>query len=335
MINVQSVITLELPAQLVQHGMHRFRRTLLAWYGENQRALPWRRDRDPYRIWISEIMLQQTRVAAVLSRYERFLERFPSLAGLAAAPVDSLLAEWSGLGYYRRARELHRAARILVREQKGVLPQTASDLVRLPGIGPYTAAAIASIAFAEPVPAIDGNVERVLTRVIGKRQRRRDLRDAAEQILDRARPGDFNQALMELGATVCLPSRPRCPACPVRGFCSTRGHGELLRLKRRRRKRKITYALVERGHEVILVKRDPRSHLLPGMWELPQVEKEREKPCFSLRHSITTTDFSVYVVRSKRLPGGGSWIKISALNMLPLAGLTRKILRMAGIIKSP
>ncbi|MBV9340185.1 MAG: A/G-specific adenine glycosylase [Acidobacteria bacterium] len=328
------VIPLELRVQLTQPEVNDFRRTLLAWYGENQRPLPWRRDRDPYRIWVSEIMLQQTRVAAVLYRYERFLERFPSLERLASARVNSLLAEWSGLGYYRRARHLHGAARTLVRERKGVFPQTASELARLPGIGAYTAAAIASMAFAEPVPAIDGNVERVLRRIIGKRQRRRDLRDAAEQILDRSRPGDFNQALMELGATVCLPSRPRCPACPIRGFCSTRGCGELRQLKPRRRKRNITYAIVQRQHEIILVKRDPGSRLLPGMWELPEVDNEKGKTWFSLRHSITTTDFTVYVVRLAGLPGGGRWIKMSSLDMLPLTGLARKILRVAGIIQS-
>jgi A/G-specific adenine glycosylase len=323
---------MEPPAQLAQGEVGHFRHALLAWYGKHQRPLPWRRDRDPYRIWISEIMLQQTRVAAVVLRYQQFLERFPSLEGLASAREASVVNEWCGLGYYRRARYLHRAAKILVRERKGEFPQTAADWARLPGIGPYTAAAIASMAFGEPVAAIDGNVERVLGRVFGRRHRRRDLREAAHELLDRARPGDFNQALMELGATVCLPSRPRCPDCPIRRYCSTRGRGEARRPKPRRRRRKITYALVERRDRIVLVKRDRHSTLLAGMWELPEVSARKGKPCFSLKHSITVTDFSVRVVRHNRLRIGGNWIKRPDLNRLPLTGLARKILHRARII---
>src|ERR1700737_4857785 len=175
------------------------RRPLLAWYDRNRRDLPWRKTRDPYHIWISEIMLQQTRVAAVLPRYEKFLRRFPTVRKLASARVTSVLTEWSGLGYYRRARNLHAAAKEIVREQAGVLPQTADTWRKLPGIGRYTSAAIASIAFGEPVAVLDGNVARVLRRLLGSNSERESW-NAAQQILDRKRPGDFNQAIMELGA---------------------------------------------------------------------------------------------------------------------------------------
>src|SRR5258708_9537843 len=197
------------------------RRALLTWYDANRRDLPWRKTRDPYRVWISEIMLQQTRVAAVIPRYVEFLRRFPSVQKLAAARESSVLAQWSGLGYYRRARNLHNAAKIIKREK--VVPQTAETWRALPGIGRYTAAAIASIAFDEPVAVVDGNVERVLRRVLGSAMTKNESWEAAQSFLDPARPGDFNQAMMELGATICLPGQPQCQPCPISKFCCTRG----------------------------------------------------------------------------------------------------------------
>ena len=200
------------------------RRKLLAWYDGNQRDLPWRRTRDPYHIWLSEIMLQQTRVAAVVVYYERFLLRFPTVAALAAADEADVLAQWSGLGYYRRARMLHTAAQIVVAEYAGRLPQSAAELCKLSGIGRYTAAAIASIAFGERVAVVDGNVERVLSRVEGNAQISiAACWHRAEQWLSPSRPGDFNQAIMELGATVCLPGQPLCGQCPIRKWCATQG----------------------------------------------------------------------------------------------------------------
>ena len=185
------------------------RRTLLRWYDENRRDLPWRNTRDPYRVWISEIMLQQTRVAAVRPRYDKFLQRFPSVEKLASARLAFVLAEWSGLGYYRRARCLHAAAKVIARERHGSFPQSSEDWRKLPGIGRYTAAAIASIAFDEPVAVLDGNVERVLRRLLHSAHSNRHSWSAAQRLLDRERPGDFNQAIMELGATICLPGEPR------------------------------------------------------------------------------------------------------------------------------
>src|SRR5580704_14876171 len=186
----------------------RFQQGLLEWFDQHKRDLPWRRDRDPYRVWLSEIMLQQTRVVAVIDHYKRFLRRFPSLEKLASAREASVLATWSGLGYYRRARMLHAAAKMIVKEHEGEFPRSVEELRALPGIGRYTAAAIASIAFDQPVAVVDGNVERVLQRVQGRNLAGEDLWRVAEELVSPERPGDFNQAMMELGATVCLPRQP-------------------------------------------------------------------------------------------------------------------------------
>ena len=193
----------------------RWRQRLLAWYDRNGRDLPWRRDRDPYRVWLSEIMLQQTRVAAVLEHYRLFLRRFPTVKKLALARESSVLAAWSGLGYYRRARMLHAAAKEIVGKYEGKFPDTVIGLRSLPGIGRYTAAAIASIVFSLPAAVVDGNVERVLGRAFDAGLREKDPWGLATELLCRNRPGDFNQAMMELGATVCLPHQPRCSICPI------------------------------------------------------------------------------------------------------------------------
>ena len=205
-----------------------FRRAVLGWYDQHRRDLPWRKTRDPYRIWLSEIMLQQTRVAAVLEYYRVFLERFPNVEVLAAASEAAVLAAWSGLGYYRRARMLHRCARQIAAQHGGCFPRDSEALLALPGIGRYTAAAIASIAFSEPVAVVDGNVERVLQRLIGNKSIGINLTTAqtwqhAQALLANSRPGDFNQGMMELGATVCVPRAPHCAMCPVRKWCVTRG----------------------------------------------------------------------------------------------------------------
>jgi A/G-specific adenine glycosylase len=197
------------------------RKALLSWYDDNARPLPWRRTRDPYRIWIAEVMLQQTRMAVVVPAYGRFLRRFPSLKSLAAADEEQVLSLWSGLGYYGRARALHRAARIL-EANGGAFPDDLDAALRLPGVGRYTAAAVLSIAFNRPIAALDGNVVRVLSRL--RRLSRPDGRgephaSLAAELLDRKRPGDWNQSLMELGEVVCLPRAPRCLECPVRSVC--------------------------------------------------------------------------------------------------------------------
>jgi len=313
-----------------------FRRLLLAWYDLHARDLPWRKDHDPYRVWLSEIMLQQTRVAAVIAHYHEFLRRFPTVQKLAAARTSSVLAAWSGLGYYRRARMIHAAAKLIVRELGGHFPKTASALQALPGVGRYTSAAIASIAFEEPVAVVDGNVERVLQRFSGTRLAPEKIWKAAEDLLDRQRPGDFNQAMMELGATVCTPRTPSCLTCPVVDSCATRGELPILVTTSKQKKREIHYALDYHHGAVYLVQRSPDAPLMAGMWELPQLEAtEKNKPAadFTLRHSITVTDYTVRVRRSPapaNIPG--QRIPLRKLSSYPLTGLTRKILRKAELI---
>jgi len=274
-------------------GRREFRALLLAWYQAHARDLPWRRDHDPYPVWLSEIMLQQTRVAAVLEHYHEFLRRFPTVAKLAAAREASVLAAWSGLGYYRRARMLHAAAKVVTTKLAGEFPATAEGWLALPGVGRYTAAAVASIAFGEAVAVVDGNVERVLQRICGQPLAGKELWDTAEEFLDRARPGDFNQAMMELGATVCTPRRPSCLTCPVVKLCATRGELASAAKPARQKKREIHYALHLRDNhgrdgKVFLVQRARDASLMAGMWELPEVgvrTGEKQVPRFARNDS--------------------------------------------------
>lgn len=315
--------------------LRQFRRELLVWYDDNQRDLPWRSTRDPYRIWISEIMLQQTRVGTVLPRYEKFLRRFPSVGKLAAARLASVLAEWSGLGYYRRARNLHAAAKLIARDCAGSFPRSSEQWRKLPGIGRYTAAAIASIAFDEPVAVLDGNVERVLRRLLHCATAT-DSWDAAERLLDRGRPGDFNQAIMELGATICLPGEPLCTQCPIRIHCGTRGRGKSQTRTPRQIKASTSFALATKGDSVLLVRRGTKESLMSGMWELPMLDHPltSENVLFQLRHSITVTDYVVNVIAPSEIKAEkGKWIERRKVHKLPLTGLTKKILRKANIIE--
>lgn len=339
-----------------------FRTHLLSWYDAHARDLPWRTSRDPYRVWVSEIMLQQTRVAAVIEHYHEFLRRFPTVEKLAAAREASVLAAWSGLGYYRRARMLHAAAKVVVWELRGTFPRVAEGWLALPGVGRYTAAAIASIAFGEGVAVVDGNVERVLQRVSGKRLAGQELWEAAEALLDRRRPGDFNQAMMELGATVCTPRAPACLTCPVVELCATRGETAGAVKVPRQKKREIHYALDFRNEDgrdgkVFLVQRAGDASLMPGMWELPELKgpvmgagdqqipptrsaRRRNHnqpdraatsiPWLTLRHSITVTDYTVRVWRGaipRRI--NGEWVPLERLGRVALTGLAKKILRKA------
>lgn len=310
-----------------------FRARLLRWYDRHRRELPWRATRDPYRVWVSEIMLQQTRVSAVLDHYQKFMQRFPTLEKLAAAREASVLAAWSGLGYYRRARALHAAARQIARG--GGFPRSAGELRTLPGIGRYTAAAIASIAFDEPCAVVDGNVERVLRRLLGAANVRtqEDTWRRAQELLSRERPGDFNQAMMELGATLCLPGTPLCQRCPVFRWCATRGALPAT-AGQRRQKQRIAYHLAARPGAVFLAQRGADLALMPGMWELPPARHGGDRPLLRLRHSITTTDYVVDVVpgRAPRNGAAGRWVPLARISRLPLTGLTRKILRLSRII---
>lgn len=310
-----------------------FGRALLEWYDANQRELPWRENKDPYRVWVSEIMLQQTRVAAVIDYYQRFLSRFPDVRTLARAREETVLALWSGLGYYRRARALHAAAKVVVNERKGDFPKTAAELRELPGVGRYTAAAIASIAFDEACAVVDGNVERVLARVTGNAELgREETWKIAEELVSRERPGDFNQAMMELGATVCVPAEPLCLVCPISKLCATNGRGER-REKQVRKQRALSYALIERHGAVYMVRRDTTASLMAGMWELPTVWEDGGEPVLRVRHSITDTDYRVNIFRGDGTePSGGKWIDKNKLGKLAMTGLARKVLRKAGML---
>jgi A/G-specific adenine glycosylase len=318
-----------------RHDRRDFQRSLLFWYDRHRRDLPWRANRDPYRVWLSEIMLQQTRVAAVIAHYHEFLRRFPTVKKLARARESSVLAAWSGLGYYRRARMMHAAAKVIVREYAGIFPATSADLLALPGIGRYTAAAIASIAFDQPAAVVDGNVERVLQRGTGKRLEGEELWTAANHLLDAKRPGDFNQAMMELGATVCTPRAPGCLTCPVIEMCATRGELAAMSKSVPQKKREIHYALHCHDGEVLLVQRAQDATLMPGMWELPEHASGNNgnQPHLTLRHSITVTDYTVRVWRAAALSDAvGKWIPVARLKQVALTGLARKILLAADII---
>ncbi|MEA3365847.1 MAG: A/G-specific adenine glycosylase, partial [Candidatus Hydrogenedentes bacterium] len=266
-------------APLQKDTVRRIRRALLAWYSRNARELPWRSTRDPYAVWVSEIMLQQTRIDQGTPYFTRFMDAFPTVQALAAASEDAVLKQWEGLGYYSRARNLHRAAKAVVSEQEGAFPETAEGWRALPGVGRYTAGAIASIAFNEPVPVLDGNVKRVLTRLlditqpIDQSRTEQRLWALVEALVSPRRPGDFNQAMMELGAMVCVPKAPLCTTCPLRKVCRSAARGTQTERPVKRKKAatphyEIVVAAIEKNERFLLGKRPPKG-LLGGLWEFP------------------------------------------------------------------
>ncbi|HUG39707.1 MAG TPA: A/G-specific adenine glycosylase [Longimicrobiales bacterium] len=252
-----------------------FADALLHHFDRTRRDMPWRRTSDPYAIWVSEVMLQQTRVEAVIPYWERWMARYPSVEELAEADLDDVLRHWQGLGYYTRARNLHRAAREVRERHAGRVPGDRDELRRLPGVGEYTAGAVASIAFGRRVPAVDGNVRRVLSRLYDlEHPRAAELRRLADALVPAGRPGDFNQALMELGATLCTPRSPRCGDCPVSAWCRARALGVQDERPRRRPPRRVPEEAVEtdvvvRGDGALLLVRRPDRGLLAGLWEPP------------------------------------------------------------------
>jgi A/G-specific adenine glycosylase len=314
------------PLKSITAGQIRgFRQRLLAWFDREQRQLPWRGETDPYRILVSEIMLQQTRVAVVEDRYKQFIAQFPTTTRLARAREQTVLAAWSGLGYYRRARNLHAAAKMV--EKLGAFPRTADVLRELPGVGRYTAAAVASIAYGEPVAVVDGNVKRVLHRITGRELAEEDNWQIASQLLDPIRPGDFNQALMELGAMVCLPATPLCNRCPVATMCVVQGTG-VSRKKPARLKAELHYVLAIEDDCVFLTQRKSDDSMMASMWELPICGAQQGSPLATFKHSITVTDFKVHVFAGdppRQMQG--KWVRMQALDRVALTGLTRKILR--------
>jgi A/G-specific adenine glycosylase len=352
-------------------SIRRVRAPLLAWYDANRRDLPWRRTRDPYAIWISEAMLQQTRVETVIPYWERFLARFPDVGSLARAELDDVYALWTGLGYYSRARNLKAAAESIVADHDGRLPDTAERLRELPGIGRYTAGAVASIAFEREEPLVDGNVVRVFARL-------EDIREdsASKAVVDRLwslasalvageRPGDLNQALMELGATLCTPKQPRCLLCPLRGECRGLAAGEPERLPKKTKRtavrvmRAIAVA-VEREGKLLAVRR-PETGLMAGLWELPggelaEGEEAKDHAARILReavglevrglasagqveHLFTHRRLVLEVFRAKAFPAARvrrptytahRWLEAEAVLDLAHAGVTRKALALLG-----
>ncbi len=259
---------------------------LLKWYKKSARDLPWRKTNDPYAIWISEIMLQQTQVRTVIPYYRKFLKRLPTVTKCASARLDTVLKLWEGLGYYTRVRNIHRTAKIIVKDFQGKLPRSSVELNKLPGIGRYTANALASIAFDENVPVVDGNVTRVLCRLFRikeypkKPTLQKKLWDIASQLLPSRQPGMFNQAMMELGAVICTPADPSCNHCPVNQYCKANKYNEQLKLPAKPVSKNIPVkksiaVVIHKGEKLLITKRKTEG-LLGGLWELPHFEHKKE-----------------------------------------------------------
>ena len=268
--------------------VEQFQEAFLEWYQQEKRNLPWRYNQDPYRIWISEIMLQQTRVDTVIDFFYRFMEQFPTIQALAEAPEDKLLKVWEGLGYYSRARNLQAAAKQIMEEFGGKFPKTVEEIRSLKGIGPYTAGAISSIAFEIPEPAIDGNVMRVVSRLfcieadIAKASSRTFFDEAMRKIISQKQPGDFNQAMMDLGSSICTPTNPQCEICPIQQFCQAYREGRQtdFPVKSKKQKPKDVYyvaGIIENKEQEIFLQQRPETGLLANMWLFPLEEVSVER----------------------------------------------------------
>jgi len=347
----------------------KFRRRLLSWFSRRKRDLPWRRTKDAYLIWLSEIMLQQTRVAAVIPYYERFVAKFPNVQALARARSEAVLGCWAGLGYYSRARNLQRAAKEIVVRHAGRFPHKQEEALALPGIGRYTAAAVLSIAYGRPLAVLDGNVARVIARMGAVRGDLRapaqwqKLEAAAQELLARRTAGDWNQAMMELGATLCTPKSPRCEECPVQGWCQARKLGIENELPAKRKKRatlQVTLAaavlLDPRGQTLLVRQSNADGDLFSRMWQFPAVETSARgtpelaeylskqfgtidimghmagggsAPLRAARHTVTFRSIRLqpHLIRVARLPriAGTRTVALARIKTLPISNATRKI----------
>jgi A/G-specific adenine glycosylase len=331
-----------------------FRKQLLGWFRQYRRDLPWRRTKDPYRIWLSEIMLQQTRVAAVIPYYERFLERFPDVHALAAAPQEEVLRLWSGLGYYSRARNLQRAAQEIVAKHGGVFPRGEKDALALPGIGSYTAAAILSIAYGAKHAVLDGNVARVLARIFAVQGDLRDakrwqaLQESANALLDPKAPSDWNQAMMELGATLCTPQSPQCLLCPVTQFCRARKLGLAESLPARRKKRAtenitlgVAVLLDPRGRTLLLpppnLAKGKHTHeevsmLVSKLWHFPTITVQAD-PAGELQVHLRETlpaAMTKQLLRLEPLPAARHAVTYRAITLRPFRVCVAHLPRISG-----
>lgn len=340
----------------------------LEWYRSNKRDLPWRRTLDPYRIWLSEVMLQQTQVDTALGYYTRFLERFPTLDVLAKSDVDEVMELWAGLGYYRRARNFHAAVREVAAVYAGEVPNDPKSFGALPGVGPYTTGAVMSIAFGEPIPAVDGNVLRVLSRLggisdpIDRTTGRRQIEALATQLVSHENPGEWNQAVMELGALVCRPTSPKCDICPIREWCraaqdGTTGTLPLVSSKAQVRVVDRLVAAVRTG-EALMFQRRPEEGLLAGMWDLPALEGEPDRwllpgdreqalleflaeqgfgnvtllaACGKTSHRFSHVEWRmwVYLCEGDQVPEGYVGVPNEQVSRLTLAKATQRALKLA------
>ncbi|MBI4370811.1 MAG: A/G-specific adenine glycosylase [Elusimicrobia bacterium] len=328
------------------------RAALLRWYRRQRRDLPWRRDPTPYRVWVSEIMLQQTTVAAVAPRYERFLSRFPDEAALADAPQQDVLKEWSGLGYYARARNLHRAAAEIVRRHGGRFPGEPETVRALPGVGRYTAGAILSIAFGKREPLVDGNVIRIFARYYGLAGSAKDAAlqrecwSRAEKLVPKESPGDWNQALMELGATLCAPDAPSCAICPLSRDCTAFRGGDPEQFPAPAQRRspvpvRWTCLWIEHKGRVLLWKRSEKERLLKNLWGLPESQRVPAAPgrkTATISHTITHHDVEIALRegslrKDASLPPEASWVPKSKLRDYLVSSLWLKCLRASAAQK--
>lgn len=340
-----------------------FSTRLLDWYRKHRRDLPWRKTRDPYRIWVSEVMLQQTTVPAVIPYYRKWMKLFPDVQSLSRAPLQSVLKAWEGLGYYQRAKNLHRAVKIILKDHRGTIPGDYESLRKLPGFGPYTAAAVASLAFDSPIPVIDANVRRVLMRLKGLRRNADPKHDKSllgflAPLLPENRMGTFNQAMMELGALVCRPKYPLCLICPVIDFCkaSQQGTQEIIPLPTKRVTKKVeaVIAVIEKDGKYLIQKR-PSEGLLADLWEFPGgkkqpgesfaealrrevreelgVELSEAELLTTVRHAYTMFQVTLYVYtcRLKQEPrfkkNSQRWISLKGLHRYPVPSGTAKVVK--------
>ncbi|MBA4601077.1 A/G-specific adenine glycosylase [Thermoactinomyces mirandus] len=304
--------TNEMPRLLKQDQAQTIQRELLAWYNKNKRNLPWRQNKDPYKIWVSEIMLQQTRVDSVIPYFQRFIERFPSIEDLANAPEEQVIKAWEGLGYYSRAKNLHAAAKEIVFNGDGKIPSDRKSILKLKGIGSYTAGAILSIAYGKKVPAVDGNVMRVFSRLfaladdIHSSSTRKKMESIAEQLIPEENPGDFNQALMELGALICTPASPTCLFCPVRSVCDAYEQGIEEQLPRKKKAKPPVQQDVVIGffryREQFIGEKRPDQGLLAGLWGFPTFElSPGEDPLQKIKNFCDQKQIpgSKYIIKGK------------------------------------
>lgn len=343
---------------------NRIQAQLLQWFRKNGRDLPWRRTRDPYAIWVSEIMLQQTQVDTVIPYYQRFLKSFPTVRRLAKADLSKVLKAWEGLGYYSRARNLHRASQVLSSHLKGKIPDTMEGLLNIPGIGRYTAGAILSIAYNKEAPILDGNVKRVLARLfavsgdIRKKETERTLWALSESLIPEGHAGSFNQALMDLGAMVCTPRGPLCLRCPLQRLCKARAQGKPERYPLKAAKKRIPRvdalsAVIERNGKV-LVRQRPAEGLLGGLWEFPnwkiencnhlkkslKVHLKKElgvvakvgDPIGTFQQTYSHFKLTLHVYRCHILSGKnyGTWVPARNLDLFPMSRLHRTIAQHIG-----